>query len=56
MKTWEALRDLSSKIDRLSREHEAYSMVYKIIQVTTDHIEAVARVHELNQKEARHEH
>ena len=48
MNTWDDLRDLGSKIDALSREHRAWSIVYEEVQVLVDHIYAKARIHELN--------
>ncbi len=46
------IRDLVQKIEAVAREHPAYSQVYDIVRVATDHMAARARIEELNQAEA----
>jgi hypothetical protein len=45
------LRDLARKIDRLARGHMAFSQAHEIVRSCTDHLNAVARCNEVNQRE-----
>jgi hypothetical protein len=46
--TWDELRDLAARIDKLAREHNAWSQCHREVQVLCDHLAAKARVHELD--------
>jgi hypothetical protein len=48
--TWDDLRDLSDKINKLCREHPSWSIVRSEVEVLTDHISAKARIHEMDAK------
>lgn len=43
------LRDLAEKIDRLAREHPAYSQAYEVVQNCVDHLSAKAALEEQRQ-------
>jgi hypothetical protein len=45
------LRDLASQIETLARKSPCYSVVCKIVQVMCENICAVARIHELNERD-----
>jgi hypothetical protein len=45
------LRDLARKIDSLARGHMAFSQAHEIVRSCTDHLNAVARCNEINQRE-----
>lgn len=45
------LRDLMRQIEKVSKNHRAYSMVYSVIQNCCDHIAAIARTIELREKD-----
>jgi len=47
MKEAEALRDLAAQVERLSSEHEAFSMVCERIKIFTEDLCMRARVIEL---------
>lgn len=42
------LRDLALKMEDLCRSHPAYSQAWKVIQNASDHLQAMARCHEVN--------
>jgi len=43
----EDLRDLAGRIEEMSRNHNAFSMVHEIVSVMCDHIYCMARTIEL---------
>lgn len=42
------LRDLAAKIEDLAREHPAYSQAWRVVNGCSDHLQALARIEELN--------
>lgn len=48
-----SLRNLARSIEELARSHPAWSQAYAIVMNCTGHLNALARVQEINQDEAR---
>ena len=45
------IRDLVRQIEDLAREHGSFSAVQHVISNTADHMSAIARLHELNERQ-----
>jgi len=45
------IRDLIIQLRAVAQDHPAYSQVSYILQVTFDHMAAIARVEEINQRD-----
>lgn len=44
------LRDLAAKIEDLARWHPAYSQAWQVINNCSDHLQALARIEEINKE------
>lgn len=44
------LRDLAQQIEEVAKAHAAYSQAYAVVQNCCDHLCAIARVHEANER------
>ncbi len=51
--TWDLLRDLADKVEKVVRDHKASSMVLTHANTFTEYLRLLARVHEINAEAVR---